>query len=783
MNKALLCGLVFSSVAGTSSGQCFSATVASGGVPSDFGIIVQSPKVYDDYFLETQLAALKVRLTSINAADQGNLLGKIGQLQGATMSQTGLSVQAMGPGTTGVSTLTPPQNLPGYALPSDSSAAASPISLQGGYGTTTTGATLTPSIPSVSTNSLSLPSSYSPSSLNALNEEMQLSAQIMNLELLLDGALNDRYIPGSQVPKKRVTVGLNISIQPCLIGGTRSETKRILKDHLAEVEIEITSNSFSREKPSIVTLLPRDKTYNVASLSDKSISVGAGGVLGGVMSVGGNWLWHKQRYYMVQQQDTVAIDESTESSTRFAWQFRPVLGQGFVSVGTRQNFIQFSLPEEITSPSCASLIVKTRWRKLDADTGIIGAAEYEAAPQVLKLPYYDLSDPKQYVTSRDIGGGLLDVRIVGGFQEGMSVRVGGVRLANGSPGFSATTSSVEFIAFAKDLISGNAFLITRDGSLAPIRSYGGKEVDQCGAKLEQTKRDAPQGGVLSDLNIQSYSDTQSLVTFNFKEKDIPPTPGGDPRVDPILASIGGKVFGLQGSAFRTMDPIKSPNADWKISMVVPTDLLESSDKLYVQRMFIDGDSASVPIPLEQYPKTDLAISDVTVVSTATSANPVYRLLVTGSGLNKASLSSPPCASIEPRIDPKPVSYFFMTIPNNDCKASAKVLVLTNGSAPPVVASLPKLDATTTDTPKPPIDPLKSTVAPGANVVTLTGPGLDQIKSVKYGKSVLQEVLSLDKKSANVLLTPDVTVTEGIRYLDIITADAKHLRFELTVKQP
>jgi hypothetical protein len=781
MRRVLLCALALASVATGAFGQCFSDPVSSGAKPSDFGIVVQSPKVYDDYFLETQLAALKTRLASINVADQGTLLGKIGQLQGATLSQSGLAIQAMGPGTSTVSTLTPPASLPGYALPSSTSTtAASPISLSGAYGTTTTGAALTPSVPAVSASSLSLPSSYAPSSLDTLNEEMQLSAQIMNFELLLDGALNDRYIPGTQVPKKRVTVGLNISIEPCLIGGSHYETKHLLKDRLAEVEIEIQNASGSSEKPSIVTLLPRDKTYNVASLSDKSISVGAGGVLGGVLSVGGNWLWHKQRYYLVQEQDTVAIDESTPSVTKFVWQFRPVLRQGFVSAGTRQNFIQFSLPAEVTSASCAKLVVKTRWRKLDTDTGIIGTAENETAQQELSLPYFDLSDPTQLVTSRDIGGGLLDVRIDGAFQEGSSVRVGGVTLSNGSPNFSSSTSSVEFIASANDVISGNAFLVTRDGSLSPIRSHASASIPQCGAKGTTSSPDFTERGTLSGLTIQAYSDAQSLVTVNFKENQIPPPTGSDPRVNPIIASIGGKVFGLQGSSFRTIDPATSPDgmAMWTISIVVPTDLIQSSDKLYVQRIFVAGDSASTPIPLNQFPKSDLAISDITVVSTATTATPVYRLLVTGSGLDKASLGAPTCAKIES----KAISYLFMTIPNDTCKASAKVLVLTNGDAPPVVASLPKLDAP--DTPKPAaVDPLKSTVAPTTGVLTLTGSGLDSIKSVKYGKTVLAEVLSLDKKSANVLLTPDITATEGIRYLDITTTDDKHLRFELTVKKP
>lgn len=758
-------------------GQCFTT--------SDYGIYVAPPKVYDDYFLQTQLTALKNRLASINAADQATLLSKLGQVQGASMNQSGVSVQGLGPAPSQVTSLTAPATLPAYATPT--SGATAPISLSGAYGTTTTGPTLTPSIPTLPASTLALPSSFSPSSLDTLNEEMQLSAQIIDMQLLLDGALSDLYIPGSQVPKRRVTVGLNISIDPCetaLFPG--GEMKRLLKDHLAEVEVEIQNGSGSTTVlPSIITLLPRDKTYNVASLSDKSISAGVGGILGGVFSVGAGWLWDKQKYYLVQQQDTIAIDKSSNTGAKFVWQFRPVLGQGVITAGTRQNFVQIALPNESDKVSCAKLIVKTRWRKLDVNSGLIGPPEHENGPIEMMIPYFDLTNPPQQVTTRDMGGGFLDVRILGIFQEGTAVRIGGTVLVPGSPNLSTTGSSIEFIASGKDLITGGAYLISRDGEETPVGSTAGSIMPSCAAKPTSSPASAAGAASVTEMSIYPYSDTQSILTFTFTENTLPPAAGSDPRVNPIIASLGDQVFGLQNAPFRSLDPVNpqagQSNAVWKISVIVPSNTLRLNDSLRVQRLFaVEGDSGSAAIPLGKYPKVDFSVDGLTLVALATRQKPTYKLLATGSGLDKATLEPSSCVTFTSQQ--RQGSYTFVDL-KEDCKNTLKVIVFSHPDMLPIVLPVPKLDASASPDAKAAVDPLKATVAPGSSSLILTGPGLDQITSVRFGKNRLAEVLGLDKKSASVALTPDIVASEGIRYLEIATADGKKLRFELTVKNP
>ena len=117
------------------------------------GIWVDQPKVYDDYFLQTQLSGLKSQLGGLGALNGTTLAGSVGRVQGATLQASGVNAQAMGPPTPQVSTLTPPSgNLNG-------------VTGYGPYGTTTTSPGATPSAPSAPQTNSTLPS-ISPSSMN-----------------------------------------------------------------------------------------------------------------------------------------------------------------------------------------------------------------------------------------------------------------------------------------------------------------------------------------------------------------------------------------------------------------------------------------------------------------------------------------------------------------------------------------------------------------------------------------------------------------------------------------
>lgn len=99
---------------------------------------------------------------------------------------------------------------------------------------------------------------------------MQLSYQIVNLQLLLQGALSDQYGPDSN-GRRSVTFGFPISIA----------TPEHYRGDAAEVEVSICNpgNDTTNSRPTLQTIIPQEKTYNVASLSGRTTGFGAGAVI------------------------------------------------------------------------------------------------------------------------------------------------------------------------------------------------------------------------------------------------------------------------------------------------------------------------------------------------------------------------------------------------------------------------------------------------------------------------------------------------------------------------
>ena len=128
---------------------------------------------------------------------------------------------------------------------------------------------------------------------------MQLAAEITNLELLLDGALNDKLDPITGKARRVYTIGF-----PITFSLPDPATAKQRENSAAEIHVALCPVS---GYASVMTLLPQERTYNVAGLVDHSFSGSATGVLAGVMSVGGGFLWSHKRYDMVQQQETIAL--------------------------------------------------------------------------------------------------------------------------------------------------------------------------------------------------------------------------------------------------------------------------------------------------------------------------------------------------------------------------------------------------------------------------------------------------------------------------------------------
>jgi hypothetical protein len=414
------------------------------------GIYLEGVKVYDEAALESLLSAARTNLAQLNGFDQASLIGHLGAIQGSTANQSQNALQVTGPPQWGGVTPTSPNTPNNPTLPAPS-------------------ATYT------------LPSTFQTSAADFLNEQMQLSMQMINLQLLLGGSFNDQYEHDSNIARIRTTLGfpINISVPP----GFKYQGA------VAEVDISVcapdtvsTSDLASNGGLSLVTLLPQEKTYNVASLVSKASSVG-GGVVAGVVNVGGGILRSRQTYYLVQDTDTLALQRVPQDNCRrstdpndttkpvaFAWQFRPVLGQKVVRDGLRQTFAQVSFPRDVSSNSRSPLriLVRTGWRHYDARTGRVGNEIDPFNIQLLKADRFHLRPCPQDVQANDNGDGTVTVLAMGAFKAGTRVRIGGVVQDSTVSGFEQNQRYLKFIAPASSLGIYSAYLLNQDGVEAEV---------------------------------------------------------------------------------------------------------------------------------------------------------------------------------------------------------------------------------------------------------------------------------------------------------------------------
>lgn len=445
------------------------------------GIFVDNPKVYDDSSLQLMLNSARARLATLQGIDQTGLLSRIGAVTGATLSQSSLGISITGPPI--------PQSVVTDNAPTGSTTSngagvvqSSTTNLPAQGTITTNPQQVAPAVTAPANGGLTMPTP-SISALDALNEQMQLTYEIANLQLLLEGSLNDRYVKGTRLIKPRTTLGFPVTIS----------SLRPYKDAVAVVEVQVTNpevNFNTDDKPAVTALLPRERTYNVAALTDKMTSIG-GGLVTQVINGGFSLVRGRKSYYIVQDQDTLASmqapDSSTSNATAFSWQFRPVLGRSFVRAGMKQTFVQLSAPLRNGSACFGKIKVKTYWRRIDRKTGVLKEVIPESIehPNVDKIiPVYDLTP---FIDARptydDLGSGQIRVTVPGRFLAGTFVRVGNNYYRDGVAGFTADLNQIRFVASAAEVIKYKAYLVNRDGSeteiVSPISSSSSARFPTC----------------------------------------------------------------------------------------------------------------------------------------------------------------------------------------------------------------------------------------------------------------------------------------------------------------
>ncbi|MGD0886192.1 MAG: hypothetical protein ABSA46_15210 [Thermodesulfovibrionales bacterium] len=823
------------------------------------GIFVGEPKVYDDRALQILLNGLKSRLGQLSGLDQSSLISRIGGLQGASATQSGFSLQATGTpipavtttlsqanpttqATTGGTTSTPSTVTTGSTTQTTvtpagtttvtSTTATTPSNTTTNQNVTTTpGSTsqtvtaapqLTPSIPAQPTvPSYTMPSTFSPSALDTLGEQMQLSYEIINLQMLLDGALNDQYIKGTDFTKKHVTIGFPISI---------TVPNQDYRDALAEVEITICNRpkkGTAPEPPSIMTLLPREKTYNVASLVSSSFSLGASAVISGIINVGGSFFWGHETYYVVRDQDTVAIqrpprkgvcEQKDQEPVTFSWQFRPVLGQGVVQDGLRQTFAQISFPNPFDKDEKidGEVHVRTTWHKygcghIPEEAKLSGSSENT---KCYDIPKFFLAPKVSHVNAMDNQDGSMTVIVDGNFLSGTRVRIGSTYLDDSTPGFLNTLDYIKFIASSQSLAMNGAYVVNRDSLeseiVAPI-DPDNPHIYDC-YRIKAGEKPA----VLtpfSDTLVQVRVPLQELHQFS-KQKDV----------YPLAVIIGGKAFGLSDAPFKSVTYTPS---DANIIFLAPKDLVHNQRSLTVKRLFLGKKYTTKPVDLPL--QSDFAVASITILSSpadkkdenettppdkkaknkatppdkkaknkttppdkkaknkttppdkkaknkATQGEDYTHFAIMGTALCGTKVVVPAGAIIEV-MDGGTMGLLKLSA---DQLKGLKQLVLQNGTEPPVLVAVP--EAKSSDN-KPKLKTHKP-INTGTGVkYTITGTMLESVIAINYLGKQLPFTLSLDKTSISVTLPGEMTATEGIRTLFIIYSDGSSDWYTVTVGTP
>lgn len=785
-------------------------------VVPDTGIRVGEPKVYDDQSLAAMLNAARAQLGTLRPIDQTTLLSHIGAVQGASLTQSSFGLQVNGLPAAGVTTTTN-TGTPSIAQTLGATTATAAGATSSSGTTTNQTVTTTPSnttqtvvtqpqvtaptvTPPAPTATLPASSGFGISALNTLNEQMQLTSEIASLELLLEGALSDRIVAVDNVVKTRTTVGFPITI--AIPPDVR------VKNAVAEVEIRIRNGScIGPANPSLVTILPREKTYNVANITDKSVSIG-GGVVTQVASVGATWLWGHKTYYLVQEQDTIAVENQPGPPDElvFGWQFRPVLGQSLPSSGIRQTFVQVAFESLIPDASpLATVEVVTRWRKYDAKTGTAGRVIMESAAVESVIPQF-ATPMASSVRIEDAGGGQITVTAGGAFLTGTRVRMGSTILGDGSPNFSLTSQNIQFTAPAVAAAVNKPKLVTRDGTEVdlvnddyrlllrkngPVICSGPIADDEKGPPAEEKptslslrdradllhKKQADASKekqvVISGVSVRPYTDTQSEVMVQLSTE-----PNDGTGKNPLLAVIGNKLFGLSDAPFLERTPKK-------LRFVAPNDAINNYHAVTVKRLFWGdnfNDTANLTLQQLSYD----TVSKVNLLSTGDDT--VFA--VSGIGVDKIRVLSPKGATLE-TIELKDrgkkeekshlvdTTTILMHITADQLKP-LKQFVFQVNNEPPIIMAVPT-DAKPVDS-KPSLK-AQDPIAPGTGItITISGTGLDGIKSIKYLKTTLNFRLALDKKSLTVDLPAEVTSTEGVRFLDVTYTDGTTARYEIDVKK-
>ena len=627
-----------------------------------------------------------------------------------------------------------------------------------------------------------------------LSEQMELTYQLVNLRLLLDRAISDRVItedPRFSAPRLQTVLGFQITVEPQY------------KDAVAEVELTVTSLESSlkaTEAPTIVSLLPRDKTYNVATFTSNANAFGLGAIIQPV-ALGLSTNSAQSSLYLVRDTDTVALERLPPDrisasplgivppAVRFAWQFRPVLGRRTVEPGLRQVYVMLALPSAVDQPFKGYATARTIWKRFDRKSKRVGEEIggshnfQDIGPIEIKSVPGTEEDLRPKITDlqpEDAGGGQVLVNITGhNFFPDTVVGLADV-IYTSANGFELQSERrLRFLAPVTKLVLADASIIGPYGE--HTRAVLSKELFDA---LNYTLAvDEPQSGIVPNDGSMSH------VIIVLKKEPKPPFPNA-PLMDdktkevqskflnsslgrgpiyienpkfPFVVSIGDSVFGLSDAPV-----LMSRNEDssrLKIEFDIETVKLRNNQRAVIQRLL--GGRENI-LPWRYSLPQDFSVSRVVVLS---NDNTKATLGIIGTELDekitcdlgqKTTITGNQFATIS-----KTLLTFDVDLPVLN---RANHVVIRRGDIPPVVI---KIGAEEKPFLKAEIEKIDPTTEGDVGVaVEVKGKHLDSVKEVKFGTHDVPFAFNAEKKRYELTIIQELGTMPGKKGLTFILTDDK-----------
>jgi len=376
------------------------------------GIVLNTSKIIDTYWLQTKLTAIQTQLSNLALWSSGAITNQFGNLQGQQGTNSYTAVQVSAAPTPQLSTST----TNGYGA-TQSSLQSGTVQAQCSAGTvptlgsgntiscvvpsTSSTAPTTPTTMTTATNQATAPSyqttnqvtqpSFTPtaptmptvatpsaptnvgiSSGDILAEQIQLNSQLTIYQALLNGAQSDNFFvqENGRISgvRRQTTLAFPVSIEPY----------RAYKDAVAEVRIIVVPRASSgTNELSLVNLLPAAKTYNVAKVATSTKQFGAG-VAVQALGVSGVTGKTKTQLYLVKDTDTVALEypqpltaEDRDGHKRLGDEFRYSVPLGGC-VDEGQTVLSKGLRSKDTTKSDGDTVKSLSWdtisKQLDASS-------------------------------------------------------------------------------------------------------------------------------------------------------------------------------------------------------------------------------------------------------------------------------------------------------------------------------------------------------------------------------------------------------------------------------